>query len=307
MYPKDIPEQRREQLINAAFEAMNGVSLAGISLSQVAKEAGLSTGIVSHYFGDKEGLLNATLRKILRDRAMRLRNAAHKWRATASLSCSPSFRVTSTLARAMRFPCAPGSISGPPACISRRCAACSGSTIVGSTPISAASFVVCCPENRRATPLAAHLTQMPLYLMFGLGTGWSGDMTYLRTAQGWLYLTILMDSGLRKTVSWSFSDKPDGALAIQAFRLAVNKRRLIKSVVSHSDQGAQYTRAQFQLCPRELDVTGSMSRKDNCLYNAVTERVLRSLKAEIINYPLDETRSQDITDIIDDIDSFFIM
>lgn len=67
MYRKDIPEQRREQLINAAFEALNGVGLAGITLSQVAKEAGLSTGIVSHYFGDKEGLLNATMRKILRD------------------------------------------------------------------------------------------------------------------------------------------------------------------------------------------------------------------------------------------------
>ncbi len=55
MYRRDIPEQRKEQLINAAFETINVVGLAGVTLSQVAKEAGLSTGIVSHYFGDKEG------------------------------------------------------------------------------------------------------------------------------------------------------------------------------------------------------------------------------------------------------------
>ncbi|PKH26943.1 transcriptional regulator BetI [Enterobacterales bacterium CwR94] len=64
---KDIPEQRKEQLINAAFETIGDVGLAGITLSQVAKEAGMSTGIVSHYFGDKEGLLHATMRKVLRD------------------------------------------------------------------------------------------------------------------------------------------------------------------------------------------------------------------------------------------------
>lgn len=67
MYRKEIPKQRREQLINAAFKAINVVGLAGVTLTQVAKEAGLSTSIVSHYFGDKDGLLNATMRKISRD------------------------------------------------------------------------------------------------------------------------------------------------------------------------------------------------------------------------------------------------
>ncbi|CAI0700125.1 transcriptional regulator BetI [Serratia entomophila] len=80
MYRKDIPEQRKEQLINAAFETINVVGLAGVTLSQVAKEAGLSTGIVSHYFGDKDGLLNATMRKILRD----LRDAVAECRARAA-------------------------------------------------------------------------------------------------------------------------------------------------------------------------------------------------------------------------------
>ncbi|MGT3207701.1 DDE-type integrase/transposase/recombinase, partial [Yersinia enterocolitica] len=92
-----------------------------------------------------------------------------------------------------------------------------------------------------------------------LNTWWSGDITYLRTAQGWLYLAIVMDLCSRKIVSWAFSDKPDSDLTVRALRLAVNKRRPTGSVVFHSDQGAQYTSAQFQSCQQELDVTGSMS------------------------------------------------
>lgn len=77
---KDIPERRKEQLINAAFETIGKAGLAGITLSQVAKQAGMSTGIVSHYFGDKDGLLDATMRKILRD----LRDAVAERRAQAA-------------------------------------------------------------------------------------------------------------------------------------------------------------------------------------------------------------------------------
>lgn len=76
---KDIPKQRREQLIAAACETIGDVGLAGVTLSQVASQAGMSTGIVSHYFGDKDGLLNATMRHILRD----LHDAVAALRCTA--------------------------------------------------------------------------------------------------------------------------------------------------------------------------------------------------------------------------------
>lgn len=67
MYRKDIPERRKEQLINAAYEVIGDVGLAGVTISQVASQAGMSSGLVSHYFGDKEAFLNATMRKMLRD------------------------------------------------------------------------------------------------------------------------------------------------------------------------------------------------------------------------------------------------
>ncbi|HHL2501635.1 TPA: transposase [Yersinia enterocolitica] len=116
---------------------------------------------------------------------------------------------------------------------------------------------------------------------------------------------IVMDLCSRKIVSWAFSDKPDSVLAIRALRLAVNKRQPTRPLVFHSDQGAQYTSAQFQYCQNELGVTGSMSRKGNCLDNAVTERFFRSLKAGRVNYRRYETRSQGNADVINYIDSFY--
>lgn len=90
-----------------------------------------------------------------------------------------------------------------------------------------------------------------------LNTWWPGDITYLRTAQGWLYWAIVMDLCSRKIVSWPFSGKPDSDLTVRALRLAVNKRRPTGSVVLYSVQRAQYTSAQFQCCQQELDVTGT--------------------------------------------------
>jgi TetR/AcrR family transcriptional repressor of bet genes len=67
MYRKNIPERRKEQLINAAREVIGDVGLSGVTISSVANQAGMSSGLVSHYFGDKETFLNATMRKVLRD------------------------------------------------------------------------------------------------------------------------------------------------------------------------------------------------------------------------------------------------
>ena len=139
MSRKAIPEQRKEQLITAAFETIGDVGLAGVTLSQVASQAGMSTGIVSHYFGDKDGLLNATMRRILRD----LHDAVAACRSPAAghpkRSCSPLLKATFIPARPAEHRCVPGLISGQPACISPRFAACNASTITDFFPIFAAN------------------------------------------------------------------------------------------------------------------------------------------------------------------------
>jgi putative transposase len=138
-----------------------------------------------------------------------------------------------------------------------------------------------------------------------LNTYWSGDITYIRTQQGWLYLAIIMDLCSRRVISWAFSDKPNSELTTRALRLAVQKRRGCRNVVFHSDQGCQYTSASYQSSLKAFGVESSMSRAGNCLDNAVTERFFRSLKSERVNYRRYETRSQAIADIINYIEPFY--
>lgn len=134
---------------------------------------------------------------------------------------------------------------------------------------------------------------------------WSGDLTYIRTGQGWLYLAVVMDLYSRKVVSWAFSDKPNSELTVRALRLAMDKRKPSNRVMFHSDQGAQYTSDHFQRCLRDHKIIGSMSRRGNCLDNAVTERFFRSLKSERVNYRRYDNRQQAIADIIDYIEPFY--
>lgn len=68
-----------------------------------------------------------------------------------------------------------------------------------------------------------------------INTLWSGDITYIRTQQGWLYLAVIMDLCSRKVISWAFSNKPNSELTTRALRLAVNKRQPNDNVIFHSD------------------------------------------------------------------------
>ena len=70
---------------------------------------------------------------------------------------------------------------------------------------------------------------------------WSGDITYIRTGQGWLYLAVILDLCSRRVISWAFSDKPNSELTTRVLRLAVQKRQIKGHVIFHSDQGCQYT------------------------------------------------------------------
>ncbi len=138
-----------------------------------------------------------------------------------------------------------------------------------------------------------------------LNTLWSGDITYIRTQQGWLYLAVIMDLCSRKVISWAFSDKPKSELTTRALRLAVNKRQPNDNVIFHSDQGVQYTSEAFQHSLKEHGLISSMSRRGNCLDNAVTERFFRSLKSERVNYRRYQTRREAMADIIDYIEPFY--
>lgn len=112
-------------------------------------------------------------------------------------------------------------------------------------------------------------------------TVWVGDITYLRTRDGWLYLCAVLDLCSRAVVGWSLSSSLDRDLALSALNSAVERRRPGAGVVHHTDRGSQYTCGDYQRRIKELHMKPSMSRRGNCYDNAVVESFFDSLKTEL--------------------------
>ena len=116
------------------------------------------------------------------------------------------------------------------------------------------------------------------------GQVWVSDITYIKTAQGWLYLTVILDLEDRKVIGWSFSQTlRANHTAIPAWRMAVKSRPITQHMLFHSDQGVQYACDEFTgLLSGYKLVERSMSRKGNCWDNAVAESFFKTLKVELV-------------------------
>ena len=110
---------------------------------------------------------------------------------------------------------------------------------------------------------------------------WVTDITYLFTAQGWVYLAVVLDLFSRKVVGWAMSNSLATELVSEALRQAIESRRPVgKNLLHHSDRGCQYTSDAYQQTLRTLGIECSMSRTGECYDNAVMERFFWSLKHE---------------------------
>lgn len=109
---------------------------------------------------------------------------------------------------------------------------------------------------------------------------WVGDITYLWTTEGWLYLAVLLDLYSRKVVGWALSHRVDATLVQDALRMALGRRKPAVGLIHHSDRGSQYACGAYQALLAEHGIRCSMSRKGDCLDNAVAERFFGSLKGE---------------------------
>ena len=129
---------------------------------------------------------------------------------------------------------------------------------------------------------------------------WAGDITYIPTRQGWLYLAIVVDLFSRRIIGWATSPVADARLALEASELAFANRQPDAGVIMHSDQGCQYTSDLYVAHLRHHGAVQSMSRKGNCWDNAVVERIFRSLKQEWIDepYPTREHARHDVIDYV---------
>lgn len=129
-----------------------------------------------------------------------------------------------------------------------------------------------------------------------------GDITYIWTQEGWLYLAVVLDLFSRQVVGWSMSHRMTRELVNDALRMAYWRRKPAPGVIFHSDRGSQYCSTGFQTLITTYQMVSSMSRKGNCWDNAVAESFFGSLKTERVfftNYKTREEARRDITDYIE--------
>ena len=123
---------------------------------------------------------------------------------------------------------------------------------------------------------------------------WTGDITYIATDEGWLFLAVVIDLFSRQVVGWSLRQDMTRDIVIDALRMAWFKRHPAKQagLIFHSDRGSQYASKDFRDALTEYGITSSMSRKGNCWDNACSETLFGSLKVERLHGQRFETRRQ---------------
>ncbi|MDH4338566.1 MAG: IS3 family transposase [Candidatus Krumholzibacteria bacterium] len=138
-----------------------------------------------------------------------------------------------------------------------------------------------------------------------LNAVWAGDITYVWTLQGWLFLAIVLDLGSRRVVGWATSGRVTKELVIEAFRNALEKRLPQTGVVHHSDRGSQYGSNEFQMMLRRHGIVSSMSGRGNCYDNAVVESFFATMKRERVSGRRYATREEARRDLFDYIEVFY--
>ena len=133
---------------------------------------------------------------------------------------------------------------------------------------------------------------------------WVTDITYIRTWQGWLYLAVVVDLFSRKVVGWAAGPTIHRELVLNAFLMAVRRRRP-RGTIIHSDQGTQFGSDAWRRFCRTNHLEPSMSRKGNCWDNAVAESFFSSLKKERVKKHIYKTRELALADISEYIESFY--
>jgi putative transposase len=134
---------------------------------------------------------------------------------------------------------------------------------------------------------------------------WAADFTYLWTAEGWLYVAVVIDLFSRKVVGWSMSAQMTAQLVIDALVMALWRRGKPVELLHHSDQGSQYTSEDFQRLLAAQGIVCSMSRKGDCWDNAATESFFSTLKTERTNRQRYATRDEARADVFDYIERFY--
>ena len=134
---------------------------------------------------------------------------------------------------------------------------------------------------------------------------WVGDVTFIGTAEGWLYLAAVLDLCTRKIVGWAMYEANDRHLTIGALEMAFKRQKVVTDLLFHSDRGSNYACYDFQAMLSDLGLEASMSRSGCCYDNAVMESFFHTLKTEFVNHEKFATKQQAKDAIFEWIEVFY--
>ena len=165
-------------------------------------------------------------------------------------------------------------------------------------------FRVCTTDSHHDQPIAPNrLPKLPA--PSAPNQIWVGDITYIPTDEGWLYLAGILDLYSRRLAGWAMSQHIDTELILAAWNMARTQSQPPPGLVFHSDRGVQYASHGYRLALQQAQSIASMSRKGNCYDNAAMESFWSTLKHELIYRRHFKTQAQARQAIFEFIESFY--
>lgn len=175
---------------------------------------------------------------------------------------------------------------------------------VGLSAKQSRKFKISTTDSKHDYPIAPHLLERDFRAQRP-NQKWLSDITFIPTAEGWLYLAVVLDLYSRRIVGWAMSDSLDRSLVLAALRMALETRQPEPGLLHHSDRGSQYASHDYRDLLTKYHLQASMSRKGNCYDNAPMESFFGTLKTELIHHRHYLTRMEAKTDIFEYIEVFY--
>jgi transposase InsO family protein len=159
-------------------------------------------------------------------------------------------------------------------------------------------------DSRHAFPIAPNLLERN-FTAEAPDRVWLADLTYIWTAQGWLYLAAVLDLYTRRVVGWAMADHLRHELTLAALDMAIVRQRPAPGLVHHADRGVQYAAHGYRTRLRRHGMVCSMSRKGDCWDNAPMESFFATLKGELVEEADYQTRDEARADLFQYIEGFY--
>jgi putative transposase len=159
-------------------------------------------------------------------------------------------------------------------------------------------------NSKHNKPIAENLVEMQ-FKPEKRNSLWTSDITYIRTREGWLYLSVVLDLWSRSVISWRADRNMDENLVIKPLEKAISNRQPGSELILHSDRGSQYASQRLRQILKENNITQSMSSKGNCYDNAPTESFFSTLKRELIYRERYQTREEAKQSLFEYIEVFY--